>query len=277
MDIITPVVNDPYIFGRISATNSLSDIYAMGGRPVTALAILGFSSCDYEPAVIKEILRGATDTLTEAGAFLIGGHSFEDSEIKFGLAVTGTVKPDRILRVRGAMPGDLVILTKPLGLGIITTALKAGKAPKEIVSEAIGWMLRLNKEASEIALKASATSATDVTGFGLLGHASNMTKGSEVDFIIDTKKVPVLKDVMDFISSGIVPEGAYNNLRFLEGKVNFASSIDEDKKLLLSDPQTSGGLLITISKKNISVFENSSIDYWIIGEVIEGTGRIVVR
>ncbi len=277
VDIITPVVNDPYTFGRICAVNSLSDVYAMGGRPITALAILGYSSCDYEPVVIKEILRGATDTLFDAGVSLMGGHSFEDSEIKFGLSVTGIISPERILRIYGARPGDIIILTKPIGIGIITTALKAGKVSEEDISEAIGWMLRLNKEASEVALEASATSVTDVTGFGLLGHACNMVRDSEVDFIIDTKAIPSFKGVMEFISSGIIPEGAYNNLRFLENKVAFSSSIDEDMRLLLADPETSGGLLITVSKDKIRIFEDKGIDYWIIGEVKEGKGHIIVR
>lgn len=276
VDIITPVVNDPYTFGRISAVNSLSDIYAMGGSPLTALAVLGYSSCDYEPVVIKEILRGATDTLNDVGVSLMGGHSFEDSEIKFGLSVTGIIKPANILRVSGAMPADLIILTKPLGIGILTTALKAGKVSEEDISEAIGWMLRPNREASEIAIKASATSLTDVTGFGLLGHASNMVRDSMTDFVIEMNNIPLLKGVMDFISSGIIPEGAYNNLRFLEGKVDFDASINEDERLLLSDPQTSGGLLMTISKDKISIFEDSKIDYWVIGEVRQGNGRIRV-
>lgn len=277
VDIITPIVNDPYTFGRISAVNSLSDIYAMGGTPLTALAILGYSSCDYEPVVIKEILRGATDTLSDAGVALMGGHSFEDTEIKFGLSVTGIIRPENILRVSGAMHGDRIILTKPLGIGIITTALKAGKVSEEAISEAIGWMLRTNREASEIAIKASATSLTDVTGFGLLGHASNMVRNSKVDFIVDMNKIPLLKGVMEFISSGIIPEGAYNNLRFLEGKVDFDPSINEDMRLLLSDPQTSGGLLMTVPMNKARILEDSEIDYWVIGEVREGNGRIRVR
>lgn len=248
----------------------------MGGHPITALAILGYSPCDYESVVIKEILRGAADTLSDAGVSLMGGHSFEDSEIKFGLSVTGIIRPDRILRVRGAMPGDLVILTKPLGVGIITTALKAGKVSEEDISETIGWMLRLNREASEAALEALATSATDVTGFGLLGHASNMVRGSNIDFYIDTKAVPLLRDVMEFISSGIIPEGAYNNLRFLKDKVDFSPSVDEDMRLLLADPETSGGFLVTVPKEKIRVFEEKGIDHWIIGEVREGKGRIKV-
>lgn len=248
----------------------------MGGQPITALAILGYSPCDYEPVVIKEILRGATDTLSDAGVSLMGGHSFEDSEIKFGLSVTGIIRPDRILRVSGAIPGELLILTKPLGVGIITTALKAGKVSEEDISETIGWMLRLNREASEAALEA-ATSATDVTGFGLLGHASNMVRGANVDFYIDTKAVPLLRDVMEFVSSGIIPEGAYNNLRFLEDKVDFSPSVDDDTRLLLADPETSGGLLVTVPKDKRRVFEERGIDHWIIGEVREGKGRIKVR
>lgn len=270
------MVNDPYTFGRISAVNSLSDIYAMGGTPLTALAILGYSSCDYEPVVIKEILRGATDTLSDANVSLMGGHSFEDAEIKFGLSVTGLIRPEGILRIYGARPDDVIILTKPLGIGIITTAIKAGKVSEVEMSEAIDWMLRLNSKASEVA-REFATSLTDVTGFGLLGHASNMLKNSKVDFIIEMNKIPILKGVMEFISSGIIPEGAYNNLRFVEGKVDFDPSIDEDKRLLLSDPQTSGGLLMTVSRDKTPLLEDKGIDYWVIGEVRRGTGRIKVR
>jgi len=275
VDIITPVVNDPYSFGKISAVNSLSDIYAMGGSPLTALAILGYSPCDYEPCIIKEILRGATDILLEAGVLLMGGHSFEESEIKFGLSVTGTINPEKILRVRGAHPGDLIILTKPIGIGILTTALKGGKVSDEDMSEAIGWMLKLNKEAADKAVRAGATSATDVTGFGLLGHAFNMVRNSRVDFIIEIERIPVLGGVMEFISSGIIPEGAYNNLRFLEGRIDFDASISDDERILLSDPQTSGGLLITIPEDKSSFFEGT--DYWVIGEVREGEGIIRIR
>ncbi len=277
VDVITPVVNDPFTFGAISANNSLSDVYAMGGRPVSALAIAGFSSCDYEPVVFKEILKGAVHSLKRAGAILIGGHSFEDAELKFGLSVTGVIDKEKILKVSGAEEGDVIVLTKPIGIGILTTALKGGKLTDEDMKAAIEWMLMLNDAASELALKAGATACTDVTGFGLLGHAYNMVKGSGVDFEIKEDNVPVLEKATSMIDAGMVSEGAYNNLRFLEGKVEFSKEIGEAGRLLLSDPQTSGGLLITVKEDGIKVFEDAGIFFSVIGRVVKGSGKIIVR
>lgn len=277
VDIITPLVNNPFYFGAISAANSLSDVYAMGGKPLTALAILGFSPCDYEPEVIKEILRGAVSVMNKAGVELMGGHSFEDNELKFGLSVTGTVDKDRILRVNGATQGDLLILTKPIGTGIMTTALKAGKITDEDLEPVVRCLLTLNDRASVAALSACATAATDVTGFGLLGHAYNMVRDSATDFIINSEVVPVFERARGFIALGIVPQGAYNNLAFLDGKVDFADSLDEDARLLLSDPQTSGGLLISVPERNIDVFKASGTECSIIGRVERGSGRLKVN
>lgn len=277
VDIITPVVNDPFTYGAISANNSLSDVYAMGGRPVSALAITGFSSCDYEPVVLKEILKGAIHSLSIAGAVLIGGHSFEDSELKFGLSVTGLVNKDKILKVSGAAEGDIIIITKPIGIGVLTTSLKGGKMTDKDIKHAINWMMTLNNEASELALKANATSCTDITGFGLLGHAYNMVKNSNIDFLIQKSNVPVLEGVNKMIDAGMIPEGAYNNLRFLDNKVEFSSNVSEEDKLLLSDPQTSGGLLITLKEDNLKVFRESSIFFSVIGKVLKGSGKIIVQ
>lgn len=281
VDVITPVVDDPYTFGAISAANSMSDIYAMGGIPMSALAILGFSSCDYEPWVIKDILKGAVDKLREAGAFLVGGHSIEDSELKFGLSVMGRINKDRILRKGGAGPGDRLILTKPLGIGILTTALKGGAMKEEGIKEAVTWMLTLNLKASEAALRSQAHAVTDITGFGFLGHAMNMLYDSPVNFVINYKTVPVLSGVRAMIDSGMVPEGAYNNLNFLKDNVRFAEDLSEEDCLILSDPQTSGGLLIALAENEIANFEQVSkkngLSYWIIGEVVKGEGKIIVR
>jgi selenide,water dikinase len=277
VDVITPVVNAPFTFGAISANNSLSDVYAMGGRPVSALAIAGFSSCDYESVVLKEILRGAVHSLKRAGAILIGGHSFEDAELKFGLSVTGIIDKNKILRVSGAEEGDFIIITKPIGIGILATALKGGKITDDNMKTAIEWMLTLNDKASELALKAGATSCTDVTGFGLLGHAYNMVKDSSTDFEIKKDSIPVLEHVHEMINAGMVPEGAYNNLRFLGGKVEFSPHVTEEGRLLLADPQTSGGLLITLKKENIKVFEESGIFFSVIGRVVKGSGKIIVK
>jgi len=277
VDVITPVVNDPFTFGAISANNSLSDIYAMGGRPVAALAIAGFPSCDYAPAVLKEILRGAVHSLKKAGAALIGGHSFEDTELKFGLSVTGTISMENVLKVSGAVDGDIIIITKPLGIGILATALKGRKITDEEMRPAIEWMLALNDLASELAVKAGATACTDITGFGLLGHAHNMVKNSGVDFIIEKNKVPVMDKVLHMLESGMVPEGAYNNLKFFQDKTDFTGNISGEDRLLLSDPQTSGGLLITLKEDRVKIFEESGTFFSVVGRVVKGPGRVSVK
>ncbi len=277
VDVITPVVNDPFIFGAISANNSISDVYAMGGKPVTALAIAGFSLCDYEIVVLKEILRGALHTLGKAGARLIGGHSFDEPELKFGLSVTGIIDRNKILRVSGAAEGDAIILTKPLGVGILATALKGGKLSDEAMGPAIEWMLTLNDNASFCASSLGATACTDVTGFGLLGHAYNMVRNAAVDFVIENSRVPLLEHVLEMIDRGMVPEGAYKNLQYAEGKVVFSSGVSDESKLLLSDPQTSGGLLFTLGEDRIKALEGSSLFFSVIGRVEKGSGSIIVR
>jgi selenide,water dikinase len=277
VDVIAPVVDDPFTFGAISANNSLSDVYAMGGRPLSALAIMGFPSCDYDAAVAREILRGAVHSLARAGAVLIGGHSFDDPELKFGLSVTGVIEGGHVLRVSGAEEGDLVVLTKPLGIGILTTALKGGKVDETEISQAVGWMLTLNDASSQLAVKAGATACTDVTGFGLLGHAFNMVRGSGLDLVIESARVPVMDRVRDMISRGIVPEGAYHNLRFLGGKVLFSQNVSEEQKLVLADPQTSGGLLIALKEEGARMFQESPGFCARIGMIVKGSGRLVVR
>jgi selenide,water dikinase len=276
VDVITPVVNDPFTFGAISAANSISDVYAMGGRPLTALAIAGFPSCDYEPAVLREVLRGAVSTLKRAGAVLIGGHSFQNDEMKFGLSVTGVVDKERILRVQGAAEGDVIVMTKPLGIGILTTALKGGKLTDAQMGAAIEWMLTLNETASGLASRTEASACTDITGFGLLGHSANMLRGSGLDFVIYNDRVPIMDKVYEMIDAGMVPEGAYNNLRFMDGKVEFPADFSEDRKLLFSDPQTSGGLLITMKEDGLRVFKESRVYYAVIGRVVNGAGKVVV-
>lgn len=274
VDVITPLVNDPFLFGKISATNSLSDIYAMGGRPLTCLAIFGFSSCDYDKEVFELVLKGAIESIHLSGARLVGGHSFEDREMKFGLSVTGIVEPDKILRKEGAQAGEILVLTKPLGSGILTTALKGDKVTEDDINEVIRWMTTLNAEASEIALSSGASACTDITGFGLIGHAYNMIKGSRVDFHIRRKAVPLLERVVEFVEMGIAPEGAYKNLQFHREYIVSSPDITEEDLLVLSDPQTSGGLLFTIKKDQIHILDKRKLHYWVIGEVIEGSGKI---
>lgn len=281
VDVITPIVDDPYTFGAISAANSMSDVYAMGGSPVSALAILGFSSCDFSISVIKKLLKGAIDKLKEAGAPLIGGHSIEDREFKFGLSVIGRVSKDKILRINGASTGDILILTKPLGTGILSSAFKRGAIKITAFNKAISSMLALNKTASKIALLSGSRAATDVTGFGLLGHTLNMVKGNKLDFVIFHKKIPIMSNVRNLAVSGIAPKGAHNNLEFVSNKVVFPRNFLKEEKLILSDPQTSGGLLIALPKIGLGKFDRiakkEKMPYWIIGEVIKGKGKVIIE
>jgi selenide,water dikinase len=280
VDIITPIVDDPYTFGAVCAANSVSDVFAMGGRPLTALAILGFATCDFGAPVIKRLLKGATDKLHEAGACLIGGHSIEDNELKFGFAVSGVVEKKNLLKAGGAKAGDILVLTKRLGTGILTSAVKKGKANKSALKSVIDSMVMLNKISSKAAVVAGAHAATDVTGFGLLGHGLNMAQRSKVKLIIENKKVPLMNKVKDLASAGAVPKGAKNNLQFCCKNAIFAENIHEGDKLALSDPQTSGGLLIALPQKGLKKFDRvmkkEKLPYWVVGEVVKGRGKINV-
>lgn len=253
----------------------------MGGTPVSALAILGFSSCDFSPSVIRSLLKGAGDKLKEAGASLIGGHSIEDGQFKFGLSVAGRVDRNKILRANGASAGDILILTKPLGTGILSSAFKKGAIKNSSFKGAISSMLTLNKKASKAAVSAGARAATDVTGFGLLGHALNMAKNNTLNFVIFSGKVPIMDKVRNLAASGIIPKGAYSNLKFVSSKVLFPKNFSKEEKLILSDPQTSGGLLIALPKNNLRKFEltakKENMPYWIVGEVTKGKGRIIIK
>jgi selenide,water dikinase len=274
VDVITPIVDDPYTFGAVCAANSVSDVFAMGGTPLTALAILGYASCDFGPDVIRRLLKGA-------GACLIGGHSIEDEQFKFGFAVSGVVDKNNILRVAGASAGEILVLTKPLGTGILTSAVKLKKMKKPGLIPVIDSMLMLNNKAAKAAVSAGARAATDVTGFGLLGHALNIAKSSGVNLVIRYEEVPVMKRVKEFISAGVVPKGAKNNLSFCSKSVDFSTGIEEIDKLAVSDPQTSGGLLISLPQRGLKKFEQKArkekMPYWIIGEVVKGRGRIIVE
>jgi selenide,water dikinase len=281
VDIITPIVDDPYTFGAICAANSVSDVFAMGGKPLTALAILGFATCDFEPVVIRRLLKGALDKLQEAGACLIGGHSIEDSEFKFGFAVSGVVEKNSLLKAGGAKAGDILVLTKKLGTGIITSAVKKGKAGKAYLKEAVDSMLALNKEVSEAAVSAGAHAATDVTGFGLLGHGLNMARRSKVNLIINYQEVPLMKKVQELAAAGAVPKGAKNNLDFCTGSTTFSEQVSIGDRLALSDPQTSGGLLAALPQKGMKKFEKlmqrEGVSFRVIGEVVKGPGRVTVE
>jgi selenide, water dikinase len=243
-DIITPLVDDPFTFGRIAAANALSDVYAMGGRPVTAMNLAFFPACSLPTSVLADILAGGADALKEAGACLVGGHTVEDDELKYGLAVTGLIDPARIVRNCTARPGDHLVLTKPLGSGIVSTAIKAEMISPELQAEAIRWMIQLNAAAASLMVECRATAATDVTGFGFIGHACEMALGAGVTFRIGLAQVPVLDGVTELVKDGLVPAGCYRNR---EHYAPLVSGIGGDLLLPLFDPQTSGGLLISFA------------------------------
>ncbi len=283
IDFITPIVDDPYIFGQIAAVNSLSDVYTMGGKPITAMNVVCFPTKTQDISVLGEILRGGLDKLREAGAALVGGHSIEDPELKYGLSVTGVVHPANLITKEGAQIGDKLIITKPLGTGIVSTALKGGMAGEEAVAHITASMITLNKRASELMLEAGAHACTDITGFGLLGHACGMIENSMVGIEINIAAIPVFPEVRGFAEMGLVPGGTHRNKEFRFNMIEQASMIGDDIWNILFDPQTSGGLLISIASADAdTLLENlhrhGIEDAAIIGEVIEEPrGRITVR
>jgi len=247
VDFFTPVVDEPYWFGAIAAANALSDIYAMGGRPLTALNIAGFPIGTLPLAVLAEILRGGSDKAREAGVTIVGGHTVDATEPTYGLSVTGLVHPDRIFTNAGAHDGDLLVLTKPLGSGIATTAIKGGTASAGLKDEAIALMATLNRDAAEAMVESGAHAATDITGFGLLGHLAEMAAGSALSATISASAVPVLAGVLELAEQGVVPGGTRRNLKSLEGRLVFDPAVPEAVRLVLGDAQTSGGLLIAVA------------------------------
>jgi selenide,water dikinase len=249
VDYITPVVDDPYACGAVAAANSLSDIYAMGARPLFALNVVGFPTATLPLSVLGAILKGGADKVGEAGASIIGGHSIDDPEPKYGLVVTGVVHPEKVLTNAGARVGDDLILTKPLGMGIITTGIKRQKVAAEIVEQAVTTMSTLNRYAAEVMEAVGGVHAcTDVTGFGLLGHLREVAAGSGVGATISLGAVPVLPEAWRLVREGICPGGTRRNLQSLEGTVEWAPGMGEDVRLVLSDAQTSGGLLMAVGK-----------------------------
>ena len=244
-DVITPLVDDPFTFGRIAAANAISDVYAMGGRPVTAMNLVFFPACTVGQEILSEILRGGQSAMIEAGVCLVGGHTVEDDELKYGLAVTGLIHPDRIVRNNSPKAGDRLILTKPLGSGIISTAIKGESASFAQISEAVGWMTLMNRRASELMLQCKASAATDVTGFGLIGHAFEMVAARETALHLVLDAIPLMTGVAGLVSEGMTPSGAYRNRDHFGRHLSGISSADE-RLLPLFDPQTSGGLLISL-------------------------------
>ncbi len=250
VDFFTPIVDDPYIFGQISAANSLSDVYAMGGDPKTCMNIVCFPKGKMDIEILGEILKGGADKVKESGAVIIGGHSIIDEEIKYGMAVTGVIHPDKIYRNVGVQEGDALILTKPLGTGIITTALKKGKASDESVSEAVKSMTTLNAAASFVARKHPVHACSDVTGFGLLGHALGMASGSSVTLVIESAKMPLLRGAPRLAEKGYITGGCKRNREYLNNKMTIDKSIREGLVEIALDPQTSGGLLLAVAKRH---------------------------
>ena len=246
VDFFTPVVDDPYRFGQIAAANALSDVYAMGGVPKTAMNLVAFPVKEMDLSILRQIIQGGLDKMTEAGVVLVGGHSIEDKELKYGLSVTGFVHPDRVLTKKNLQPGDRLILTKPLGTGIVNTAVKAGMAPPELVEQVTRLMAALNRTAAEVMRRFDASACTDVTGFGLLGHLAEMVSGSGLGVRIDSRKVPVMVEALTYATMGLIPAGAYRNREFREPMVVFAEAVERSRQDALFDPQTSGGLLISV-------------------------------
>ena len=247
VDFFTPIVDDPYWFGQIAAANALSDVYAMGGTPKTAMNLVAFPIKQMDIAVLRQIIQGGLDKLTEAEVVLIGGHSIEDKELKYGLSITGVVHPERVLTKKDLRAGDRLILTKPLGTGIVNTVIKAGMASADLVDQVTHLMASLNRDAARIMSNFNITACTDVTGFGLLGHLAEMVCGSSMSVRVFSDQVPVIAQALEFASMGLIPAGAYKNREFRESTIDFAETVERSLQDVLVDPQTSGGLLISVS------------------------------
>jgi selenide,water dikinase len=282
IDFFTPIVDDPYTFGQIAVANALSDVYAMGGKPLTTMNVVCFPVKSMDITVLKEILRGGVDKILEAGALLIGGHSIEDDELKYGLSVTGTVHPKRLVTNAGARAGDKLILTKPLGTGIISTAIKAKMAGEETAARIAESMATLNKRASELMQEIGIHAATDITGFGLIGHTAQMAVNSRAGITIFSDSVPVFPEVADFAEQGLCPGGLYRNREFYSPSVTIDDKVPAHTQDILFDPQTSGGLLISLAPTKASRLQDklkqAGITAAIVGEVTrQPRGKITVR
>ena len=275
VDFFTPIVDDPYWFGQIAAANALSDVYAMGGTPKTAMNLVAFPVKQMEMAVLRQIIQGGLDKLTEAEVVLIGGHSIEDRELKYGLSVTGFVHPARVLTKRNLRPGDRLVLTKPLGSGIVNTAIKAGMASVDLTARVTRLMASLNRDAARIMSNFDVNACTDVTGFGLLGHLAEMVCGSGMGARVFSEQVPVIPEALEFASMGLIPAGAYKNREFRASMIGFAETVARSRQDALFDPQTSGGLLISLSGQQagelVASLKDAGVgDAALIGEILSG-------
>jgi len=281
VDYFTPIVDDPYDFGQIAAANALSDVYAMGGRPVTAMNVVCFPREAMDISVLREILRGGIAKLSEAGASLVGGHSVDDRELKYGLCVMGTVHPDRVITNTGAREGDVLILTKPLGTGIISTAMKSGVAEQEIITLVTRQMATLNRRAAELMADFNVHACTDITGFGLLGHACEMVQGTDVGMEVNSQAVPLLPGAKEYCRQGLVPGGTRRNREFRSNMIE--ARVSDEMVLVLFDAQTSGGLLISLPLADgetlVKKMHGAGIDdAAIIGHMVANPkGKIAIR
>jgi selenide,water dikinase len=282
VDFFSPIVDDPYLFGQVAAANALSDVYAMGGQPLCAMNIVCFPSKTMDIGVLREVLRGGLDKLHEAGAALAGGHSVDDAELKYGLSVTGTVHPRRFWQKRGARAGDRLLLTKALGTGVIASAIKRGQASLESVEAAARSMTALNRRAMELLLEGEVHACTDVTGFGLLGHACEMLEpsSSSVGFRIASGAVPVLPGALEYLARGLKPGGLRRNREYRAAQVRFEPSVSEEVAELLFDPQTSGGLLAAVPEQRAQELlercRSEGMAAALIGEVVAVPAGLIV-
>jgi len=280
VDFFTPIVDDPYVFGQITATNALSDVYAMGGRPMSALTLVCFPETG-DVTILEQMLAGGLSKMVEAGCTVIGGHSIRDEEVKLGYAVTGTVHPGRVLTNSGAKPGDRLIFTKAIGTGVISTAIKRRKAEFAWIRGAVHAMTTLNKTAAEVVTAGSFAvhAMTDVTGFGLIGHLREVARGSGVSVRIFASKVPLLEGALECVQHGYIPGGLKSNRGFAEGCVEYADDVPEDLRTLLYDPQTAGGLLISVEEKDagrlVAKLVSAGVEGVEIGEVEEKEGPLI--
>ncbi len=283
LDFFPAIVDDPYIFGQVAAANALSDVYAMGGAPLSALNIVGFPPQDLPVEVLGDMMRGGADKVNEAGAVIIGGHTIKDSELKYGLSVVGLVHPDEILSLAGARPGDTLVLTKPLGTGIYSTALKHGALSPEQEEFYYASMVTLNRVASLVMKKYGAAACTDVTGFGLLGHALEMAEASDVTIALDVDRVPKLPEVLELAERGYLTGGGMANREYVKNKLIFSGELAPEMEMLLYDAQTSGGLLVALPRERGDDFleeihARGIRDAGIIGEILKAVDtRIIVR
>ena len=283
VDFFTPIVDDPYTFGQIAVTNALSDVYAMGGKPLTAMNIVCFPIKKLDVSILRDILRGGLDKMREAGVLLVGGHSVEDDETKYGLAVTGVIHPDQVLMNRGARSGDKLILTKALGTGIVSTAAKAGAAPADLIAKSIAAMTTLNKGAAEILMETPDVHAcTDITSFGLLGHACEMIEDSDVGMHVFASAVPFFEGLQELAEMGILPEGLHRNRQFRMPRIKVSPDCPEWLVDIFFDPQTAGGLLLSVAPEQavelLDKFHRSGLkDAAVVGEVTGAKkGKIIV-